>query len=198
MNHALRHADLSTVLAEARLVAEETARLFDRLSPEQVNWKPDQREWSIGQCFDHLVIANGPFERIIEDVLENRRRGRLWERVPGLPRLFGRLLIESLRPDSGRRVRAPAVLHPSQSHITPQVVARFLQQQSRLVHLIEATRGRDVERIIVTSPVTRAITYSLMDAYRIIVVHEQNHFVQARRVMETPGFPGAAAGATRA
>ena len=29
-----------------------------------------------------------------------------------------------------------------------------------------------------------------MDAYRIIVVHEQNHFVQATRVMESPGFPG--------
>jgi hypothetical protein len=29
-----------------------------------------------------------------------------------------------------------------------------------------------------------------MDAYRIIVVHEQNHFVQARRVMEWPAFPG--------
>jgi hypothetical protein len=23
------------------------------------------------------------------------------------------------------------------------------------------------------------------------VVHEQNHFVQARRVMDAPGFPGA-------
>ncbi len=37
---------------------------------------------------------------------------------------------------------------------------------------------------------SRLVTYSLMDAYRIIVVHEQNHFVQAKRVMEWPGFPG--------
>jgi hypothetical protein len=34
------------------------------------------------------------------------------------------------------------------------------------------------------------ITYSLMDACRIIVTHEQNHFVQATRVLESPGFPG--------
>jgi len=39
-----------------------------------------------------------------------------------------------------------------------------------------------------------------MDAYRIIVVHEQNHFVQARQVMEVSGFPGHAsfAGPSRA
>ena len=42
---------------------------------------------------------------------------------------------------------------------------------------------------VVTSPVLRFVTYSLMDAYRIIVVHEQNHFVQTTRVMESPGFP---------
>jgi hypothetical protein len=29
-----------------------------------------------------------------------------------------------------------------------------------------------------------------MDACRIIVVHEQNHFVQAMRVLESEGFPG--------
>lgn len=40
-----------------------------------------------------------------------------------------------------------------------------------------------------SSPVLGVITYSLMDASRIIVVHEQNHFAQARRVMESPGFP---------
>jgi hypothetical protein len=40
------------------------------------------------------------------------------------------------------------------------------------------------------APVVRVITYSLMDAYRIIVVREQNHFVQARRVMELARFPG--------
>ena len=29
-----------TVLAEGRLVADETARVFGRLSVQQVNWKP--------------------------------------------------------------------------------------------------------------------------------------------------------------
>jgi hypothetical protein len=49
---------------------------------------------------------------------------------------------------------------------------------------MEATRGLDLQGIVMTSPVVRQITYTLMDAYRIIVVHEQNHFVQAKQVME--------------
>jgi hypothetical protein len=34
------------------------------------------------------------------------------------------------------------------------------------------------------------MTYSLMDAYRVIVVHEQRHFQQAQRVTEEAAFPG--------
>ena len=54
---------------------------------------------------------------------------------------------------------------------------------------MEASRGVDLEGITITSPVSSFITYSLMDAYRIVVVHEQNHFVQAKRMLEMPGFP---------
>jgi hypothetical protein len=58
MNYALQYSDLSTLLAEGRLVADETRRAFGQLSAEQINWKPGEGEWSIGQCFDHLIIAH--------------------------------------------------------------------------------------------------------------------------------------------
>src|SRR2546422_5855517 len=100
MNHDLQDSDLPTVLAEASLVADETKRVFSRLSGEQVNWKPGEGEWSIGQCFDHLVISNRPYVQIFDEILAGRRRQRVWERMPLLPRLFGRVLINTLRPDS--------------------------------------------------------------------------------------------------
>ncbi len=189
MNYHLRHADLATVVAEGSLVASETKRVFGVLSEGQVNWKPGADEWSIGQCFDHLVISNRPFVQILEEVLAGRRRRRLWERVPLLPRLFGTLLINTLRPDSGRKVRARPAFHPSTSRIAATIVATFLDQQERLLHLMSASRRLDLDVITITSPVHGIITYSLMDAYRIIVVHEQNHFAQATRVSASPGFP---------
>jgi hypothetical protein len=55
---------------------------------------------------------------------------------------------------------------------------------------MEASRDLDLDAIVITSPVLRFVTYGLMDACRIIVVHEQNHLVQATRVTESQGFPG--------
>ena len=190
MNYDLQDSDLSTILAEASLVADETKRVFGRLSGEQVNWKSSEREWSIGQCFDHLIISNRPYVQIFEEILAGRRRQRVWERMPLLPGVFGRLLINTLRPDSGRKVKARPAFHPSSSHIAPAILATFLEQQERLRRLMEASRELDLDGTTITSPVLRFVTYSLMDACRIIVAHEQNHVVQATRVMEAQGFPG--------
>jgi DinB superfamily len=184
MIYNLQGADLSTVLAQGRLVADETNRAFGQLSAEQINWKPSGAEWSVGQCFDHLIISNRPYFTIIEEIRRGRRRQSVWERMPLLPRLFGRMLIWTLRPDAGRKVKARPAFYPSNSHIDVGIIAEFLDQQDRLLKLMEATRGLDLQGIVMTSPVVRQITYTLMDAYRIIVVHEQNHFVQAKQVME--------------
>jgi len=86
-------------------------------------------------------------------------------------------------------VKARPQFLPSSTASEPGIIGAFLDQQERLVKEMKATRKLELERITITSPILSLITYSLMDAYRIIVVHEQNHFVQARRVLEAPGFP---------
>ena len=68
-------------------------------------------------------------------------------------------------------------------------VSSFVDQQARMVEKMKSTEHLDLEKIVITSPVAAAVTYSLMDAYRIIVVHERRHFEQARRVTEEAAFP---------
>jgi DinB superfamily len=189
MNYDLQHSDLSTVLAEGRFVADETKRMFGQLSAEQINWKPSGDEWSVGQCFDHLIISNRLLLTVIEEIRQGKRGPRAWERVPLLPRFFGKLLIRTLRADIGRNVKAPRALEPSASRIPAGIITSFVEQHDRLLHLMAETRVLELERITITSPVARLITYSLMDAYRLIVVHEQNHFLQASRLVQLPGFP---------
>ena len=176
-------------MAEGWLLTGETRRTFGTLSTQQVNWKPDAGEWSVGQCFDHLIVSNHPYFAIIEEIRQGKRRPRLRERLPLLPVLFGKMLIDTLRPDSGRKVKARKAFLPSSSQIDPGIVARFVEQEERLLGLMETTRGLDLDGMVITSPVVSFVTYSLMDAYRIGVAHAQNHFVQARRVLETQGFP---------
>lgn len=182
-------AKLPALIAAVNNIAADAKSTFGRLTPTQLNWKPSAERWSVAQCFEHLLTTNKGYFPPIEGVLAGIKP-TFWQRMPVLPGLAGRLLIKSLDPKSTRKIKAPQKFQPAQSDISPSVIDDFVEQQRRIVEKMKATENLDLEKIIITSPVAAAITYSLMDAYRIIVVHEARHFQQAQRVTEEPAFPG--------
>ncbi len=181
-------ADLPSLITAANQVAADAKSTFGNLSPVQLNWKPSAERWSVGQCFDHLLTSNRGYLPIIDDVLQGRKQS-FWESMPILPSLAGKLLIKSLDPATTRKIKAPKRFEPAQSDIPPEVINNFVDQQTRIVEKMKATEHLDLERIIITSPAVAAVTYSLMDAYRVIVVHEHRHFQQAKRVTDETAFP---------
>lgn len=183
-----RKADLANLVASANKIASEVKATFGALTVSQLNWKPAAERWSVAQCFDHLLTTNKGYFPIIEDVLAGKKR-TFWESMPVLPGLAGKLFIKSLDPASTRKIKAPKRFEPVQSDISGSVINNFVDQQGRIVERMKATEHLNLERIVITSPAAAAITYSLMDAYRIIVVHEQRHFQQAKRVTEESAFP---------
>jgi hypothetical protein len=93
------------------------------------------------------------------------------------------MVLALVQPDSTRKVQAVARFQPSQSAIAGDIVARFGTHQDALAWHMEAAAHRDLARTIITSPVASIITYSVLDAYRIIVAHERQHLAQAERVV---------------
>jgi hypothetical protein len=142
----------------------------------------------VAQCFDHLITTNEGYFPVVDTVLAGRKR-TLWESVPVLPGFFGGLLIKSLDPASTRKLKAPKRFEPAQSDVTGSIIDDFVAHQSRIVEKMKATKHLDLNRIVITSPALAVITYSLLDGYRIIVVHEARHFQQAKRVSEEADFP---------
>ena len=189
MASALRHADLPALVREAEVLVATARQEFGGLSSAQVNWKPDVREWSIGQCFDHMILAVAAYFPTLRAIQTHTKRATVWERLPLLPRLFGPLLIHALDPERGRKIQAPAGLRPTQSAIDPSIVQRFDDTHRELVAFMAATATPGALTTIVTSPMSRFITYPLLDAYRIIVVHDHLHVRQARNVAASAAFP---------
>ncbi|HYO62145.1 MAG TPA: DinB family protein [Pyrinomonadaceae bacterium] len=181
--------ELDSLLGELASIARDARSEFGGLSPRQVNWKADEKQWSVGQCFAHLMKTNGAYFPKLEALARGERRGTLWERLSPLSGFLGRTVLKFVAPESPRKAKARPGFTPSDSEVEADVIEQFVGQQTRLAELMRANRGLDPERVIVTSPIAGFVTYSLLDAYRIIVAHERRHFAQARRVTEAEGFP---------
>jgi hypothetical protein len=180
--------DLPAVIDAANNVASEARSTFGHLTPSQLNWKPSAERWSVAQCFDHLMTTNKGFFPAIDSALAGKKR-TLWESVPVLPGLMGKMVIKAVEPKSIRKFKARKKFDPAQSDITGSIINDFVDHQAEVIAKMKATQHLDLEKIVITSPIAAVMTYSLMDAYRIIVIHEERHFEQAKRVIEETGFP---------
>ncbi len=182
-------SELDSLVSQADAIANDARNVFGNLTKDQVNWKPAPERWSVAQCFDHLITSNRGYLPIIDDVLKGQKKSSVWQKLPVLPGLWGKMLIKSLDPAQTRKMKAPKRFQPAQSDVRETIIEDFVAQQRKVIEGMKATSHLDRENIIITSPAASVITYSLMDAYRIIVVHERRHFQQAQRVTEESGFP---------
>jgi hypothetical protein len=177
------------ILAEADAIAVDAEMLFGSLSHTQLNWKPGSEQWSVAQCLEHLINADRLMLGPLDEIIAGAKRSRLLERVPGLPGLWGKLMVKSLEPETARKLKAPGLAVPSASAIEPDIVTRFVAHQREAIERMRALETRGLASRVMTSPFLKIVVYSALDACRIIVVHERRHFAQAQRVMAAPGFP---------
>ena len=179
----------SEMLAETQAIAAEAQQAFGALNASQLNWKPAAESWSVAQCLEHVMANDSLMLQAIDEVVSGNKRTKFYERLPVLPGLFGKLMIKVVSPDFKQKLKSPPAGRPATSAIDAQVVNRFLTHQRDLAERIEWMERTSAAHIVITSPFVSLITYSLLDACRLIVAHERRHLAQAQRVMDAPGFP---------
>jgi hypothetical protein len=69
------------------------------------------------------------------------------------------------------------------------VLDRFLACQALLLAAIEGADGLDLNRVRVTTPISRVLRISLGEALALATGHTRRHLDQARRVRAHPRFP---------
>lgn len=180
---------LPELLNEADAITRDVQSAFGNLTAAQLNWKPNADSWSVAQCLDHLIVIDGPMLAVMDQAIGGVKPTRFFERLPFWAGLCGRMMVKSLVPGGTQKFKAPPKGQPSVSKLDPQIVVQFAAHQRDVAEKIKAIESRGLANVVMTSPFMGFITYSLLDACRIIVVHERRHFEQARRVMAVEGFP---------
>jgi hypothetical protein len=132
---------LAQVQAGLEAVAADTQATFGRLDSRQLNWRPDASRWSTAQCLEHLLTANRLMVQSAREALDGAKPPTIWQRLPVLPGMFGRMLIRSQAPQATRKFHGVAAGH--------SYVERHRRRYRRPVHRagprareLAATAGR--------------------------------------------------------
>jgi hypothetical protein len=65
--------ELPALTSEAGAIAADAERVFGPLSREQLNWKRQADQWSVAQCFEHLIKINTAYFPQFRGIEEGRR-----------------------------------------------------------------------------------------------------------------------------
>jgi DinB superfamily len=181
------NSNFSELLAKFQNTTRELVKSFQHLNSNQINWKPSADEWSVGQCIDHLIVTNSCYFPVLEKVLKVEKK-TFWEKLPFLPNFFGNMLLGFLENDK-KKIKAPKVFEPTTSTVDKDVVNKFNESQNKLAELLKKTSHLELDKTIITSPVSPVVTYSLLQACNILTTHDRRHFEQALRVYKLANFP---------
>jgi len=163
------------------------ARLASGFTTTQLNWKPSPGEWSVGQCLDHLCVANDVYLAAIAGSCEGHPGRAVEEITPGW---FGRWFIRSYIEPSAvtKRGRAPRKIVPA-SAVDATILDRFLATNRNLRAEIRRASGYDVNRIRFKNPFVAGIRFTVGTGFEILVRHQRRHLLQAERIAGRDGFP---------
>lgn len=182
-------AFIQNMIQKGKLAGERVLAEFDHLNNRQLNWKPSAEQWSIAQCLDHLVVSNNTYFPVLEKIASGSHKMNWWERNSPLSGVFGKMLVNQLKETVKRKMRAPQLFRPAASEINTDIILSFNTQLDKFLKLMNECLDADLDKTIITSPVSRIITYNLKDAYTILVQHLHRHINQAIRVKNNPSFP---------
>ena len=168
------------LLSEIDAIDQRAAVLAKPLTVDQLNWKPSPGEWSIGQCLDHLCVANEVYLGAMEPSLRNRPPGVAQEITPGW---FGRWFIRTaIEPSAqARKGKAPRKIVPA-SNVDGTILERFLQTNVKAREFIRRASAYDVNRVRFRNPFVAIIFFTVGTGLEILVRHQRRHLLQAERV----------------
>src|SRR5215210_573286 len=133
--------EVEGLVRELEAVGREAREVFGGLSAAQLNWKPSAEQWSVGQCFDHLIVTNSTFFPDMERVAAGTFKSSLWGRVSPFSGFFGRYILGALDPAKGRKIKAPRAFLPASSDVDADVIGRFVGNLSEVAAHMRATEG---------------------------------------------------------
>lgn len=160
---------------------------FGTMTAEQLNWKPAAESWSVAQCLEHLILSNKEMEPAVDAKIAGAKN-TFWENYSPFTGFIGGFMIKSLKNDS-RKFKAPAKSIVPPSDVPADIVDQFSASQKEIIERMKSLAPLDWNQTVVTSPFMKIMTYTVKDGMDILIEHEKRHVRQAKRVVETEGFP---------
>ncbi|WP_194776957.1 DinB family protein [Pararhodonellum marinum] len=146
--------------------------------------RPEPNQWSIAEILQHLIQLNSSYFPVFQQISEGTFKAPLIGKISFLTRYLGNAILKSVHPDNPKKSLTLPIWKPRESEIKPDILKRFQAHQVELKHWIKKLEPHFGQGLVIHSPASKVIVYTLDQAVEIISLHEKRHLKQALAVLE--------------
>lgn len=99
-------------IAEISSETDRVNKLFQKLTLEELNAQPAPNKWSIGELVEHLIVSNKLYFSTFKLIANNTHKNPRFISYQFLPRLIGKLVLQSITPITKRKFKTVEVFKP--------------------------------------------------------------------------------------
>lgn len=170
--------------------AAQTRRIeenFRSLTPEQLNWRPDEKSWTIGQVLHHIWLTNDKYlANLSTPIREARHQQKSGQDYSSS--WMGTRFIEMVGPTGGQNTPVPKVLQPPLERTPSDIVQRLLDQIEGIQEFLIESERIDLRRTKMSSPIAKVLRLPLGDVFLALHGHNERHLNQATKLMRMAGI----------
>jgi len=181
--------DLREIQTQLEASDREAHVLLHDLNEEQLNWRPDERSWSIAQCLDHLNVTDRIYLAPMLHAIEKARKAGSVRRGPLRLGFLGRWFVSTMEPPPKRRLPAPGKLVPALRKGRAELIEDWRRTQAELSAVLHKAAAVDLNATRFVNPFVRMIRFSVGTGFQVIAAHERRHLWQAEQVRRRTEFP---------
>jgi hypothetical protein len=177
---------ISNILEELKELTQKAIQFgyaIHKLEHYQLAHKPNQQVWSIYECIEHLNLYGDHYLKEMELALEQKKVKSNALYFKGS--LLGNYFVKIIRPVDGgiKKMKTANTMDPNMQDLDKSTIARFIEQQLRLLDILDKCQGTDLKKIKIKTTLSKFLSLNLGDTLRFVVYHNQRHVVQAAELL---------------
>jgi len=167
----------------------KAAQALQEYSEDQLNRQPAEGKWSVLECLEHLNLYG--------DFYHPEMKKRMAAAAPSPAdapykgTVLGNYFVKSVGPETiAKTMNTFKDKNPSGSKLEKKTTLdRFIKQQEELLELLTAAKNVDLKKVKTGITISNWIKLRLGDTIRVVVHHNERHWVQLENVLKTIGAP---------
>ena len=170
---------IQTLLEQTNEIINQAEKL-KILDFNSLAWKENNASWSVLECLEHLNLYGDYYLPEIENKIKESTTEAEVEFNSGM---LGNYFAKSMLPkEKLNKMKTFKDKNPLHSTLDKSVIDKFLNQQIKLVDLLNQSKKVSLNKVKIKTSISSFISLKLGDTFQFLINHIIRHLNQVNRI----------------